>query len=222
MLRRKLKYEQSEFSGIWDDITDSVSSLFDKVPNFYDEGVALFNKGIEYTKDKILEAKDLMAALLSKQSEVDKAIAAIPDTEEGRREKLELSKKRDESRGTFEEYVIPAWTSFTNALGISSDPKKAKEDFTFGVVPIAALAISASAATAAIAVIYWSKRSYDFEDELLKNAELAKIKYSQTSATGNLANLTGNLKWPLILGGIGLLGLIGIKYVTAAKVILKK
>ena len=222
MYRKKLKFEQSEFSGIWDDITDSVSSIFDKVPNFYDEGVALFNKGIEYTKDKILEAKDLMSALLSKQSEVDKAIAAIPDTEEGRREKLELSKKRDESRGTFEEYVIPAWTSFTNALGISSDPKKAKEDYTFGVAPIVIGAITGGVAITAVTVIYWAKRNYDFEDELLKNAELAKIKYSQTSTTGNIANLTGNLKWPLIIGGLGVLGLIGIKYVTAAKVILKK
>ena len=80
-MRSKWYYDSSEFGGIWDDITDAVSSVFDKVPDFYKQAEAWLDEGIDYAKSKIIEAKDQMASLLELQDDVDKAIRNIPENE---------------------------------------------------------------------------------------------------------------------------------------------
>lgn len=207
-------YDVSEFSGVWDDVGNWFEDTF-TTPDFVKQAESWLTELKDDAIWKIQEAIDEMNRLLEIQNDVDQAIAELPDDAP---EKSKLIKERDESRGAFEDYVLPAWSKFASLVGIDQDPEKAKEaTVTMGAVPVIVGVVGVGAVAAAAAVIYWSKRHYDREETILQDAELAKTFYSQTGITGNLAKITNTLKWPLIILGATGLGYVGLKYVGVFK-----
>ena len=111
-------------------VTDLFSSAYEKtksaVVGAYDSSVNWTKEQFTSMNNKYEEAKKKYAELISLQKQVDAKISSLPLGPERTR----LEKERDESRGFFTKYVIPAWQKLSSYFGSDSERK------TLGAVPL--------------------------------------------------------------------------------------
>lgn len=165
-------------------LEDSYNWVSDKATSLFDEGQA-----------KIDEFTRKMEELFSTQSEVDKAIASLPDGSLRNR----LIKQKNESRSWFQEYIKPAWDKLQAYLH-----EQDASDEQFGVVGM--ITVGAVLTTITVAM-YWVEKSHETEMAILNDPELKKLYVTNKSALFNLPNGIQYALW----GGVALFLYMGFK-----------
>lgn len=161
----------------------------------------------------IAEAKTKMQELINAQAKVDKGIEAMPEGPE----KARLKKLRDDNRGVFSEYVLPAWKKLQNLLSEDTSVPSAggstwynpttwfsgyDEPDTLGLIPL----IPVAAVLAATALVGYVGNSIVVENRILSDPHFSaaqKTSLLQNSALSNLSSVFGQAKWVLLLGVAG-------------------
>ena len=180
----------------------------------FDWAKVVYDKSVKYSKDqwdKLVknfdESKAKLNSLVILQSQVDAKIAAMP----AGAAKTALMAQREESRGFFSKYVMPAWEKISSYFG--------SHEKQMGVVPLIAIG-GATMITAALgAFTAYTVTSYNKEMAILNDPRLSasqKTQLIQTSSiTGGLSQATNNIN--KLLMGVGGLGLLYIGFKVAKK-----
>ena len=144
-------------------------------------------------KSKINEFRTMMAKLFETQNKVDEAIESLPDGAEKQR----LMAKRDESRGKFMTFIMPAWNKFQDWMG--------EGDYAgMGLAITGTMVATAGAVVAAISIaLPYIYSNYKLEQQILNDPALAK---TYVATRGSLFSL-GNLP---VYVGLGIAGIGGI------------
>lgn len=177
-------------SGAVDSISDLSGELYDKATNMVQEGT----NEVEY---KLKQVHNQMIEAIRNEEKISNALAKMPDGVEKNR----IIKEYQDSQSYFSTYVLPAYQKLAPMVGLSTNPyeienEKPKIPSSLGLEPITTTAIAIAIAVVALSgvVVYYINQ----QNRILEDPELRKY----ASQTG-LAAITGNLKWPLIIIGIG-------------------
>ena len=190
------------------EVADSITA---KGTQFYNQAEALYNEGQENVDKKINEAREWIAKLKKKQSDVDLIIKNTKDPVE----REILIAKREESRGIFNEYILPLVDKLLNEEEkIYAGQAYQDPTMMIAALPFVPIAIGASVIASASAVIYYSKQAYAIENDIINDSSLSSEEkariLSGLRSTGGLQSIGGAIsamKWPLIIGGLGFLAL---------------
>lgn len=160
---------------------------------------------------KIAQAKQKMQELVDAQSKVDLGISRMPEGPDKER----LKKLRDENRGFFSSYVLPAWKKMQSILSQDTSPPRpgdkvwynpttwfAGNDNGLGLVPL----IPVAAVVAATAFLSYVVNTIVVENRILSDPSFTaaqKTSLLQTSGFSKIADTLGQAKWILLLGAAG-------------------
>lgn len=153
------------------------------------------NKSSELTaesKATLVEFQKEMENLFKLQSEVDKALATMPEDSPDRKR---LEAKKNQARGIFEEYLLPAWKNFVAWSGMEG---KDSSYAGMGAVPFGIAVVLGSVYVA----LKWVKQAGEIEKQILNDPALKK-SYAVAKASG-FAAMGQNLQY--IGWGLGILG----------------
>lgn len=224
-------------SDAWQSVTGGAVSAWK-----YVEGAA--SGTYEYAMNKITEVSRQIEELLGLQSQVDKALAKMPEGAD----KARLMALRAESRGIFSQYIAPAWEKIKLALSsdevqgnmsglqisangdfgtYTKNPGQYEKEFdhyyseNMGFIPLVAGGAVAAALVAALAVAGYVANAIITErqimnDPALTTKEKAALVAGQSLA-GSVSNIMGSLKWALIIAGLGFIGYKAMPYVMPKK-----
>lgn len=180
----------------------------------FDWATLAYNKTVDYTKEKYNdmlksyeEAKKKLNELITVQKTVDAKIAKMPYGPA--RTKLML--QRDESRGFFSSYVMPAWEKISSYFGT-----KEKQ---MGAVPLIAIGGTLAITSALTAFTAYTVTSYKKEMAILNDPNLSASQKSELIATssvsGGLSKAMGGAN--KLIMGIGAISLLYIGFKVAQK-----
>ncbi|MEO5348870.1 MAG: hypothetical protein H7836_04415 [Magnetococcus sp. YQC-3] len=154
--------------------------------------------------EKIEELKKKIKELTDTQSKVDKALAKMP----AGKDKDRLLAMKKESRGIFEEYIVPGWKKIQSLIGNVDAAFSGEfgDSNTMGILPLLPIAAVLAASTA---LGYVAKSIYTeqkiLNDPALTAAQKAELlKQTSPAATlSSVADVTSNLsKVAFIVGGL--------------------
>jgi len=194
-----------ELNGITDwfeSAVDTVSSGITEAADWVSESASesydwAAEKAAELTaesKATLKDFQDKMNKLFATQDKVDQAIESLPSNSP-LRQKLEA--KRQESRGMFEEYVLPAWKKFSEWAGFESDSDYGGMGF------VVTLGIAAVLGAVAVSM-YYINGAQELELEILNDPELKKqYVASHGSSLAAISNIGKYIMWGL--GGVAVL-----------------
>lgn len=196
------------FSDAYNTVTQSVSDAASWASGYVSGSYDwVAQKASELTATTKKQLEDFQAAvenLFDTQKEVDQAIESLPEGADKQR----LLAKKMEARGTFEEYVLPAWQSFREWAGFNQN-----DDFgqNFGVVPFVGLAAVLGATTAAM---YYINKSQELEMQILNDPALSK---TYVATRGSLFSLGDAPKYI----AFGLVGIAAVYFLSSSGVLSK-
>lgn len=224
MIKKELKHNPNtcpqcrseQINGWFDDMSDWASSkimevsgwadellttIQDSSSQYYQDAIDIYNQGQDAVLAKLNEAKNWVEKLKEKQKEVDVIIANTSDPIE----KQKLEEKRSDSRGIFTKFVLPLFEKMTK------EEKKAKEKYpSMGALPLIPLAAGVSLISVSLAVIYYTKKAYELEQEIMNDSSLSTQEKTrllkELRETGNIQSIAKSveaIKWPLMIGGVG-------------------
>lgn len=188
------------FSDAFNTITDKVSDAMLWASESYDSSYNWASaKASQLTASSRKQLEDFQAAvesLFKTQKQVDEALNALPDGPL----KTRLENKKKEARGMFTGYVLPAWESFLNWSGMSSNANFGGN--AFGAIPF--IGIAAVLGAVSVAMVYVTQ-SHNLEKQILNDPELAKVFVTERAKSG-LFNIGGSTQY-LVMGAVGLGGI---------------
>lgn len=195
-------------SGEAQAIADSITA---KGTQFYNQAENLYNQGQENVEKKMKEARAWVEKLKEKQRDVD----VIIENTQNETEKQKLIAKRDDARGIFTEYILPLLDKLTSEeekIGTYAGEAYQDPSVMMAALPFVPIAIGVSILSASSAIIYYAKKAYAIEEEILSDSSLSsemKTKLlSDLRKTGSVQAFSGAIKsmqLPLIIGGLGFL-----------------
>jgi len=144
----------------------------------------------------VTEAGQKIAELTSVQKQVDIGLQNMPAGPD----KDRLLKMREESRGIFSKYILPAWNKIKDMVG--SGFAGIHEDEEMGVIPL----IPIAAVAAATAMLGYVGNSILIERRILNDPSFTAAQKAQILSGGglkSLVGLTGNIKTLAIVAVIG-------------------
>lgn len=198
--------------GFFDDAVNFVTGTAQSVATATSEA-------IDSAAAKVGEAKTKMQELIDNQAKVDAGIAKMQDGPD----KTRLIALRDESRGVFSNYVLPAWKKMQAALSEDTATPKAGDSTWYNpttwfgsmpphgmgalpLIPIAAVA----AATAMLLYVgnLILKEQLILRDPAFTAAQKASVLNS--NSISSIGDAVGNMKYVLLIGA-GLYALMMFK-----------
>lgn len=193
-------YEQ-DFSGFWDDLTNIFQSSVEtfkswagdvyKTASLYaNEAKEWTSKGQNYIQSKYDKAVADMKTAEENDKKIREAIAKMPISPEKSRLQAELN----DASGILNNYVRPLWAELTKQI---SKP-------TMGVLPAVLPVLGYATAGILVALTAYIGHVILKQQRMLSDPELKKYVAQDTGVFSNLANITGNLKWPIIVGSVAL------------------
>jgi hypothetical protein len=191
-------YEQ-DFSGIWDDIvgafTQSTIALKEWAGDAYktaglyaDEASQMISKGQNYIQSKYDELVENMNKAQENDAIIKDALAKMPSGPE----KSKLQAQYNETTNMFTNYVLPLWNNLTKEIS------KPAMGFLPAVLPL----IGYAGAGLMIACTAWILHVIAKQIVMLNDPELKKYVAQDQGIFSNLSNISQNLKWPIIIGGL--------------------
>lgn len=200
----------SGLSGFWDVMSDWYSSFEAVLTDATAKAKEIYNQGYDAAYNTVKDAQMAMKEALLIQKEVDAELEMMKPGPE----RDELLRKREEAKGFFEEYVFPAWQKFSSFVGLDSDTDSAFDNMQLsgmGAVPIVAIgAVVAAVALSTVAYQYIDLMKEIKNDPNLSSGERADFfKFmSPGGLFSEVSEAAKQMKWPLMIGGIAVLGLV--------------
>lgn len=165
----------------------------------------------------IQSVRKKMDELVTLQAEVDKKVAAMPAGPA----KTKLQAQIKESRGFFQNTIVPLWKKMQEALGESTVTPTAQNKSVwykpwtwfsgFGAIPL----IPVAAVTAATALASYIANAIITERKILSDPSLSAqekaLLLQSASPLSATANFFGQLKWVMLIGLLGIGGYIYMK-----------
>lgn len=142
----------------------------------------------------VSDARKKFSELTDVQKKVDEGLKNMPEGPEKQR----LLKIRNESRGVFSKYILPAYNKLKNMLGSGFAGEE------MGILPLVPIA----AAAAATAMLGYVGNSIIMERRILNDPSFTAAQKAQMLSGGGLKSLvgvTGNLKTIAIVGVLAFL-----------------
>lgn len=146
--------------------------------------------------NSVTEARLKINELTSLQKRVDEGLRNMPEGPEKQR----LLKIRDESRGVFSKYILPAWNRIKDMVGGAFGD--IDHDEAMGIIPL----IPIAAVTAATAMLGYVGNSILMERRILNDPSFTAAQKTQLLSSGGLQSLVGltsNIKTLAILAVVG-------------------
>lgn len=161
-------------------------------------------------KAKIKEFEEMMNKLLVAQKQVDEGIESMPEGPEKQR----LAKLRDENRGAFSTYILPAWEQFRQWAGIDTNANYGNTQFGIAITGTMVVTIGAVVSVISVALPYIYS-NYKIEQQILNDPELKKTYAASRGSLFSLGGLPGYV-------GLGIAGLAGIYLLSSSGLLSKK
>lgn len=200
------------------DMLNKASSVVDEVmqtsSEFVQVGKNLYNEGASAVESKVEEAKYALWELTTAQAELDAKL----DSMDAGPEKDALKAKRDSSRSFFADKVAPL------AQKLGSDQQKYEAimvddvnkysnfaGHTLGILPVVPVALGVGMAAVSAGIIYWAHEAYALERAILDDPNLKpgeKYKLALKAGENGILGSFTQMKWPLVIGGLSLVGLM--------------
>jgi len=183
-------------SGVASDTWSMQSSMITGAYDWVSE------KAGEISDDAMLTLKDFqkkMSALFKTQREVDEAIASLPENSPLR---AKLEAKRQESRGVFEEFILPAWNSFSEWAGFEEASNFGGGDQGMGVL-ISGTTVLVVLGAVSVAIV-WVNKAHALELAILDDPDLKQQFVAQHGSTIAAVGQIGKY----VMWGIGGIALI--------------
>ena len=211
-------YNWDEMGGLsdwWEAATSKVSSWFDSgvatASEAYNATTDLVSTQVDETMQTLNDFRNKMNELYTKQIQVDQALEKMepgPDLDR-------LKAKRDASRGTFEDYILPAWNQIAQLMGWDTDPTSMSgyASTQMGIVPVVAYAGAAAAVAIATSILVYVVQQIRIQNEILDDPALKqtflKTQASSAGVFDSVANIFSSSKTIILVGaaaaGIGYL-----------------
>lgn len=179
-------------SSWWEQLSDWGSSAIADLGKYVNEAKEIMNKGMDYTYEKVNEARELMQEAESKRIAIDQKIESMPPGPDRDR----LIAKRDQAKGFFDEYVLPAWIKFASLVGLNNNPASSYNNMTFGYVQ--AIAISVVIVALALSAVAW--KYIELQDDILTDPAFSTTQKAGLLTSFSVGGLTANLK-PIAIAG---------------------
>lgn len=191
-------YEQ-DFSGIWDDLANVFKSSAESFKNwagdvyktaslYANEANQWLAKGQNYIQSKYDEVVKNMKTAEENDKKIKDALAKMPQGPA----KLKLQAEHNEASGILSNYVRPLWNEFTKQI---SKP-------TMGALPAVLPVLGYATAGLLVAISAYIGHVILKQRKMLDDPELKKYVAQDQGIFSNLANITSNLKWPIIVVGV--------------------
>ena len=205
-------------SSVADSAKSWASSVIDTGSTYYEEAASYVAQKSDSAQESIIEkyneAQWAVYNLKNEQAVVDAMISIMPEGAE----KESVVKKRDEARGIFDQYVAPLINEVINrydsfdAVDFNTDSKYSnfaglgaseigRFGGSFGLLPVAAVAVGTGVVAASMALIYWCNKAYELESAIANDPSLTAFQkaalVSQTGIQGALKSATV----PLLIAG---------------------
>lgn len=178
----------------WSAFSSWGQSAISEMNKYYEDAKQIMNQGMDYAYEKVNEAKELMAQALRNESVIDSKIEMMPDGPDKNR----LIAKRNEAKGFFSEYVMPAWSKFASLVGLSSDPESSNRNMQFGAVPL--IPIAAVVVALSLSAVAW--RYIELQDDILNDPAFSASQKAGLLSSFSIGGLTANLKTVAIAGAV--------------------
>ncbi len=144
---------------------------------------------------KFNEATDLTDQLKSKQDQVDQLLEIMPKVSP---DYQRLANMRADSRGFFQDYVLPAWQTVTEYIQNLTDG--------FGIIPLLVAGVAVATALAAIyAYNMQATAAIEHEDKILNDpsipTSLKQQLLTKSDTFSSLSSISSNVKYIALGGG---------------------